>query len=271
MKKFKIAVWQNKPFYDKQKNINKAVEIIKKASGDGAGLVLFPEIFYYPYELAKIKAIAEEKEKTLAPLIEAAMKEKIFVCTGSIAEKRAGKIYNSSFLINPEGKIMIEYSKCHLFDVNIPGLKVEESFVFTPGNKVFMAKTELGNIGIIICYDIRFPESVRELAVNGLEILLVPAAFNTITGPAHWHALFRTRAIENQIFIAGSSPALDENSKYKAYGHSLVVDPWGTILAEAGTDESLIYAEIDPASLKNTRERLPLLKHRRNDLKFILN
>ena len=145
-------------------------------------------------------------------------------------------------------------------------LKLMESSVFVPGRELSCAATPLGKIGILICYDIRFPEMARKLALMGAEVLLVPAAFNTVTGPAHWHVMFRARAIENQVFIAAASPALTPDAQYRAYGHSMIVNPWGEVLAEAGTGKSIIYAEIDPQVLKDTRERLPLLKHRRKDI-----
>ena len=133
-------------------------------------------------------------------------------------------------------------------------------------NELIVKETPFGKLGLSVCYDIRFPEMARKLALKGAEILLVPAAFNTVTGPAHWHVMFRARAIENQVFIAAASPALTPEAQYRAYGHSMIVNPWGEVLAEAGTGKSIIYAEIDPQALKDTRERLPLLKHRRRDI-----
>ncbi len=240
--------------------------MIEKAVKNHSQLVVLPEMFYVPYEINLVKKIAEENKETLLKLQETAKKNKIFLCTGSIAEKNGNKIFNRSYLINPDGKIIHEYSKSHLFDVNLPGLKVQESKIITPGNSLSIVSTGLAKIGILICYDIRFPEAARKLALMGAELILVPASFNTITGPAHWHTVFRARAIENQVYIAAVSPARNNKANYKAYGHSLIVDPWGKIISEAGIKEKIIYAEINPEVLEKTRVKLPLLKHRRTDL-----
>jgi omega-amidase len=181
-------------------------------------------------------------------------------------EKRGNNIYNSSYLINPQGEIILQYDKCHLFDVDLKRVCVKESAVFTAGNELSVVQTELGTIGILICYDIRFPELARRLTLVGAEMLLVPAAFNTVTGPAHWHITFRARAVENQVFIAAASPARNKSTKYHAYGHSLVVNPWGQVIVEAGKKQEIIYARIKPGILNKTRKRLPLLKQRRPDL-----
>jgi omega-amidase len=119
---------------------------------------------------------------------------------------------------------------------------------------------------MLVCYDIRFPEAARTLALKGMEVLLVPAAFNTVTGPLHWHITFRSRSVENQVFTAAASPARNNRSTYKAYGHSLVIDPWGKIICEAGSGEKIIYARLDPGKLEEARARLPLLKHRKQSL-----
>ncbi len=266
IKQFKIALCQIKPGYDKNKNVESAIRMITKASYNNAQLILLPEIFYYPYEIKLIKNIAEDNKETLIKLQDTAKKNKIYLCTGSIAEKINNKIYNKSFLINPDGDVILEYCKCHLFDVNLPHLKVEESKIFSYGNELSVVSTDMAKIGILICYDIRFPEMARKLMLLGAEVILVPAAFNNITGPAHWHVTFRARAIENQVYIACASPARNNNSKYKAYGHSLVVDPWGKVISEAGNREKIIYAIVNPEVMNRTRIELPLLKHRRKEL-----
>ncbi len=240
--------------------------MINKAAENNAKMVILPEIFFYPYEINKLKKIADKNNETLNKLKTKAQEKNIYLCTGSIAEKEGTNTYNTSYLINPEGEIILKYSKCHLFDVNLPKLQVKESDTFQKGSILKTVNTELGKIGIIICYDIRFPEITRKLALDGIDILLVPAAFNTVTGPAHWHITFRTRAVENQIFIAAASPARNKKSAYSTYGHSMFIDPWGRILKQAGTGRSIIYCIIDPEVQYKTRARLPLLKHRRTDL-----
>jgi predicted amidohydrolase len=266
MKKFKLAICQNRPLKNKTASVTRALEMIEKAVGKGASLVILPEMFYISYDLKNIRLAAEKRHETLEILKRKAISESVYICTGSTAEIEGGKIYNKSHLISPLGEILLEYSKCHLFDVSLKKLNVRESSVISPGTRITSVETPLGRIGILICYDIRFPEAARKLALEGTELLIVPAAFNTITGPAHWHTVFRARAIENQFYVAAASPARDETAVYKAYGHSLIATPWGNILNEAGSEEEIITAEINPKDIIETRAKLPLMKHRRKEL-----
>lgn len=267
MRNFKMAVCQNKPSEDKKKSVEKAVAMIREAASEGASLVTLPEIFYHTYVLPSLPSIAERNNETLNKLVQLAKELKIYLCTGSMVEENEkGERFNKTYFIAPEGKILLEYSKSHLFDVDIPNLCVKESAVFTPGDSLKTVETPLCRIGLLICYDFRFPETARKLALDGAELIIIPAAFNTITGPAHWEVMLRTRAIENQLFIAAASPARNSKAAYKAYGHSMLIDPWGTILAEAGSRKGIIYAEFDRERLEEIRKRLPLLKHRRPGL-----
>jgi len=271
MKDFKMAVCQNKPFFDKKKSVARVVDMIKEATDNEARLVMLPEMFYFPYILSELAKQEESDGETVSTLQAAAKSNKIFLCTGTTVEKIGDKRFNKSYLISPEGIIILEYSKCHLYDVDFKELKVKESEYFSRGNLISVADTELGKIGIIICYDIRFPEMARALVNHGAEIILVPAAFNMISGNAHWHLFFRTRATENQVFVAAACPARDNECKYKAYGHSLIVDPWGDILREAGENEEIIYSDLKADRIEDIRNRLPLLLHKRNDLYANLN
>ena len=262
MKTIHAAICQNETKYDKEYNISHALEIITKAVDHGAQLLCLPEIFYYPYELIAMKSIADTDTRTLERLQSIAQKKGIYLCTGSLSVRKGKHFQNTAYLLDKNGEILIEYSKSHLFDVHFKELRVKESLIFEPGNEIKVAKTDIGNISILICYDIRFPETARTCTLKGAEVILVPAAFNMITGPAHWHMLFRTRAMENQVFILAASQARITSHQYITYGHSLIVDPWGTVLKDAGTDESIIYSELSSKVLSETRKRLPLLKHR---------
>lgn len=266
MKDFKMAICQNKPSRDKQASINKVAFMISEAAGKGAQLIMLPEIFYTPYELKEIPKLEEKNRETINKLREISKQNKIYLCTGSTVEREAGKRVNKSFLINPQGDIILEYSKMHLFDVDFKGLRSRESLVFDSGDSINVVDTELGKIGIIICYDIRFPEAARSLALQGAEIILVPAAFNTISGEAHWDMFFRCRAVENQVFLAAACPARDTESQYITYGHSSIIDPWGTVIAEAGIEEEIIFADIVKDKLEEIRGRMPLLRHMRKNL-----
>ncbi|MCG8570868.1 MAG: carbon-nitrogen hydrolase family protein [Spirochaetes bacterium] len=266
MKSFKTALCQNKPGYDKKANIERALIMLDQAVNEYAKLIIFPEMFFYPYEIKNIPAVAEQNFETLKIFQKKAKEYQVHLCTGSMAIQENDQIYNRAYLIDPTGQIILEYSKMHLFDVDLPSLKVLESSVFTPGNELKVAKTDLGKIGLLICFDIRFPELARKLTLMGAEMIIVPAAFNTTTGPAHWHINMRMRAVENQVYLAAVSPARNSHTKYHAYGHSLLIDPWGEIKAEADIDEEIIYGNIDLDYLAEIRSRLPLLKHRRPEL-----
>jgi len=260
MQSFKLGICQNLPGTIKQDNVTRALSMIKEAASQGAQLVLLPEMFYFVYELNKLRAIAEDNQQTLNILAGAAKEYGIYLCTGTMAEKSGDQIFNKSYLIDPAGKVILAYAKSYLFDVDLPGLVVKESSLFTKGSAYPVTDTAFGKIGILVCYDMRFPETGRALVKQGAEIILIPAAFNHITGPMHWHITLRTRAVENQCFVAAASPARNPHSTYHAYGHSLCVDPWGRILTEADTDETIIYCDCNADVLTDTRMRLPLLK-----------
>ena len=170
-------------------------------------------------------------------------------------------------MFNPNGEIIAKHRKMHLFDIDVKGkIYFKESDTLTAGNQITIAETSFGKIGIGICYDIRFPELARLMALEGADILCYPGAFNLTTGPAHWEMLFKARACDNQVFTIGVAPALDKNANYNSYGHSLIVNPWGEILSSASFEEELIIAEIDLNEIKKVREELPLLKNRRKDI-----
>ncbi|HEQ72510.1 MAG TPA: carbon-nitrogen hydrolase family protein [Spirochaetia bacterium] len=266
MKSFTLAVIQNRPGYDIHRNVDTAIALIERAATRGAELACLPEIFVFPYELARLAGIADASYEIRSRLQETARRLGLYLCTGSIPEKEGERVWNRAYLIDPDGNILHTYSKSHLFDVDLPGVTVRESAAFTPGDALGVVETPLATIGILICYDIRFPEAARKLALSGAELLLVPAAFNTVTGPAHWRPLFRTRAIENQCFVAAASPARTPGARYRAYGHSLIADPWGRVLAEAGSGQAVLIRRLDAEVFTRTRARLPLLSQRRPEL-----
>ena len=155
----------------------------------------------------------------------------------------------------------------HLFDIEIPGeISFKESEIITAGNRVTVVETDLVNLGVAICYDMRFPELFRLMALKSADLMIVPGAFNMTTGPAHWETTVRARAIDNQVYVAAASPAMNTGLSYVAYGRSMIVDPWGKVLASAGADEEIIYATVDKSIINKVREELPLLKNRRTDI-----
>jgi len=262
------AICQMQVGNDKAANLEKAAQMIKEASKK-ARLLVLPEIFNAPYQTDLLAQYAEPIPGPTTDMLAALAKDlQILLVGGSIAEiDTNGNIYNSSCVFAPNGKIIGHHRKLHLFDIQIPGQIVfKESDVFTAGEELQTIEYEGLSFTVMICYDIRFPELARLSALNGAQIIVVPAAFNLTTGPAHWELLMRSRALDNQLFIIAASPARNPTASYQTWGHSMIVDPWGRILAEGGTQEEIIYAEIDFAQLHKVRQELPLLQHRRPEL-----
>lgn len=265
----KIALCQTKVVDDLKQNIKNAYEKICEASYNGAKIVALSEMFNCPYsgKFFPIYAEEESSSKTIEMLRNASYEKGIYIIGGSIPEKENNNIFNTSYVFNPKGEIIAKHRKVHLFDVDIEnGIRFFESDYLTAGDKVTVFDTEYFKIGLCICYDIRFPELIRKMTLLGAKMVFVPAAFNMTTGPAHWDILFRTRALDNQIYIAGISPARDYEGVYTAYGHSLVVNPWGKVVCEASEKEEIIYADIDVDLVTKIRSELPLLKHRRPEI-----
>lgn len=265
----KIGLCQMNIGEDKNHNLRRAGALMRQAAQQGAGVVVLPEMFNCPYHQKQFSRFAEteldgESVKYLADL---AREYDCYLVGGSIPEREGERLYNTSLVFNPQGKIIAKHRKIHLFDVDIPGgISFQESAVLSPGDQATSFLTKFGRFGLAICYDIRFPELFRLLVAEDVKLVIVPAAFNMTTGPAHWDLLFRARAVDNQIFMVGVSPARDVNSGYVAYGHSLVVDPFGNIIWQAGTEETVGVVSIDMDLVEKTRQGLPLLKHRRLDL-----
>lgn len=268
MKNLKIALIQMDVVKDKEENLRKARELIDKASNSGAKLVVLPEIFNGPYNMNLFMKYSESFPGPSTDMLSRAAKENnITLVGGSITEKDGDYLYNTSFVFGPDGRLIGKHRKVHLFDVDIKGkITFKESDIFTPGNDITVIDTEFGRIGVCICYDIRFPELARIMAMRGAEIIIVPAAFNTTTGPAHWHTTGRQRAVDNQVYYAICSPARTKGRGYKAYGHTMMVDPWGKIMGEASIEEEIIFGEIDFQEIHRIRQELPLLNHLRNDI-----
>lgn len=253
----------------KEINLAKAREMIFEAAGQDVQLVVLPEMFNCPYATDLFPAYAESYPDgiSIKMLASAAEKKKIYVIGGSIPEIDGNNLYNTSFAFGPGGKLLARHRKLHLFDVDLPGgVKMQESSALSYGNRVTVFNTGLCTIGLAICYDMRFPELIRLMVLKGAQLVIIPAAFNMTTGPAHWEILFRSRAVDNQVYTLGASPARDWSADYVAYGNSLICNPWGDILAKAGEGEEILYSLINLEQMEKTRNELPLLKHRRTDL-----
>lgn len=264
-----VAICQMRVGPNKDENLKKAEEMIKKAASKGARLVILPEMFNCPYESSLFPSFAEEVPggRTSTSLQELSLKEKIILCGGSIPERGEDGIYNTSLLFSERGEILLKHRKMHLFDIHIPGeITFRESDTLKAGKTLDVVDTSLGRIGLLICYDLRFPEASRILTLKRAQIILIPGAFNTVTGPPHWRLLLQCRALDNQVYMVGASPARNYEASYKAYGHSIITNPWGDVLIEGGEGEEILTASLDLKILESTRERLPLLLHRREEL-----
>ncbi len=268
MQKYKIAVVQMSVVDNKFENIKKAKDMIKKAAENGANLVVLPEIFNSPYSNSCFPVYAEKfPGETSMEMMAIAKEYSIILVAGSIPERDGNKIFNTSYIYNEFGELIGRHRKVHLFDINIKdGQYFKESEVLTAGDNFTIVETSVGKIGIGICYDVRFPEYFRILSEMGAELILLPAAFNMTTGPAHWEISLRMRAVDNQVYIAAAAPARDEEQSYISYANSMIVDPWGKVLENAGINENIIYSFIDRKKISEVREQLPLIKHRRKDL-----
>ncbi|TJX14964.1 carbon-nitrogen hydrolase family protein [Tissierella creatinini] len=269
MSVIKVANIQMKVSANKEDNftiVNKYLEDISKEKID---LVVLPEMFNCPYQTPNFPIYAEEEGgNSWQACSSLAKKYNIYLIAGSMPEKdKNGKVYNTSYVFDRQGKQIGKHRKVHLFDVDIKGGQYfKESDTLTPGNQVTVFETEFGIIGLCICFDFRFPELSRLIVEKGAKVIVVPGAFNMTTGPLHWELLFRLRAVDNQVFTIGASPARDPESGYTSWGHSLVVSPWGDIINEMDEKEGYIISELDLDLVEKVRKELPLLAHRRHDM-----
>lgn len=268
MPAFRAAICQMAVDEDKSVNLVRAREMLRKAAASGCRLAVLPEMFNCPYDHGFFAPFAEEysQGETTAFLSAAARETGMTVVGGSIPEKDGERLYNTCYVYGPDGRLLGRHRKLHLFDVELEGMTFRESDTFSQGAEVGVFDTPVGRLGVAVCFDVRFPELLLTQALMGAEIIVVPAAFNTVTGPAHWELLLRARAVDNQLWVLAASPARREQDRYISYGHSLAVDPWGRVVADAGTRETVLTVTIDPGLTENVRARLPVLKARRPDL-----
>jgi len=253
---------------DKAENLDKAESFVAEAARIGARLVVLPEVFLWRgprgEECAQAEPIPGPATERLAHW---ARRLNLYLLAGSVLEQTAGgtaggKVFNTSLLFDPHGAIIGRYRKAHLFDVDIPGhVTIRESDTRAPGDAAVTVATELGTIGMTVCYDLRFPELYRRLTMAGAQIVTIPSAFTFATGAAHWEILVRARAIENQVYVIAPDQVGPSPSGHIDFGNSLLVDPWGKPLAHAADREMVIFAEIDLDYQQKVRRELPCLDH----------
>ncbi|XP_017335185.1 omega-amidase NIT2 isoform X1 [Ictalurus punctatus] len=268
MAKFRLAVVQLHVTKLKAENLSRAQKLVKEAAGQGAKVVVLPECFNSPYGTGYFAEYAEkipgESTQVLAKLAEECG---VYLVGGSIPEEDEGKLFNTCSVFGPDGKLLLKHRKIHLFDIDVPGkIRFQESETLSPGSSLSVFETPYCRVGVGICYDIRFAELAQIYARKGCELLVYPGAFNMTTGPAHWELLQRARAVDNQVYVATASPARDESASYVAWGHSSVVNPWGEVIAQAQSEESVVYADIDLQYLADVRRQIPITTQRRKDI-----
>ncbi|RXF70817.1 carbon-nitrogen hydrolase family protein [Hansschlegelia zhihuaiae] len=249
-------------------NVDEAVRLAREAASGGASYLQTPEmtnVLVRSREELFDRILPEEADPALAAFQELARVLKVWVHVGSLAIRLEGeRAANRAFVIDPSGEIVARYDKIHMFDVDLPdGESWRESQTYRAGEQAVVVDLPWGRLGLTICYDVRFPTLHRALAENGAELLASPAAFTRKTGEAHWHVLLRARAVENGAFVIAAARGARHEDGRETYGHSLIVDPWGRVLAEGGEEPSVIMAEIDVSKSPDIRKRIPSLENGR--------
>lgn len=267
--KFTVGLVQMGASGDKKADLAYASGQVASLAEQGADLVMLPEMFCCPYKTENFPLYAEEQGgEAFQTLAQMAKENEIYLVGGSMPERaETGQLYNTSYVFDRDGRLIGKHRKVHLFDVNFEnGQKFQESATLAPGDEVTVFDTEFCKMGLCICYDIRFPELARLMVDEGAQMILVPAAFNMTTGPLHWELLFRGRAADNQVFMAGCAPSRDVNGVYVSYANSIVTSPFGEVLLRMDEHAGCALCAIDLAKVEEARKALPLLVHRRKDL-----
>ena len=269
MEKIKIAAIQMSTVEDKMENVRTVKTYLEKIKDENPDFVILPEMFCCPYQTENFPIYAEKEGGPVWQQLSGYAKQYgLYLIGGSMPEKDAeGNVYNTSYIFDREGKQIGKHRKVHLFDIDVKGGQTfKESDTLTAGDSDTVFDTEFGKIGVMLCFDIRFPELSRMMVNDGAKVIFVPAAFNMTTGPAHWELSFRTRALDNQIYMVGCAPARDVSAGYISWGHSIVTDPWGRVIDMLDEKKGILLAELDMDYEEQVREELPLLKSRRKDM-----
>jgi deaminated glutathione amidase len=265
---FRLACLQLNSGNDLQANLAALNTLAQEAAANGAEFVLTPEYALMMDGSGRVmreRALASDGAPALAELQALARDLKVWLLAGSLTVRTdEERIANRSYLISAGGEVAASYDKIHMFDATLPdGKVIRESSAYRPGNRAVVAETPWGKLGMTVCYDLRFPGLFRTLAQAGAEFISVPSSFQRQTGKAHWHPLLTARAIENECFIIAPAMCGDHPGNRQTFGHSLVIDPWGGILAEGSDAPGIIYADIDPARVAKIRGMIPSLEHDR--------
>jgi deaminated glutathione amidase len=264
--RIRVACVQMTSRADKAANLESAERLVAQAASTGADVVVLPEKWNAIGSAEVLHAAAEPVDggESVTAMSDWARRHGIALVGGSITELRTGreKLSNTSLVFDSDGAIVAAYRKIHLFDVEVGGVRYWESEAEEPGDEPVVARLEDWGVGLSVCYDVRFPELYRILALEGAELVTVPAHFTTPTGKDHWHVLLRARSIENQCYVAAAAQVGETLSGKPAYGRSLIADPWGIVVAQAPDEETVIAAELDRERLLDIRAKLPSLANR---------
>ena len=260
----RVALLQTPVYEDATENLRAAADAVRRAALAGAQIAVLPEMFCCPYDTASFVCHAEPDGGARWQLLRQLSRASgLYLIAGSVPEARGYDIYNTSYVFSPEGAQLAKYRKVHLFDVSIAdGQRFRESDTLSPGKGICVFDTPFGRCGLMICYDLRFPEFAQRIAAAGADVLFVPASFNQTTGPAHWELLFRARAVDNQLFTIGVASAQNPNAAYQSYGHSIAVSPWGEVLLQADTRPALKLITLDTKQPAALRRQMPFATHR---------
>lgn len=273
MQNVKAAVVQMASGREPTLNLETAAARVAEAVAQGAQLVVLPENFavYNPVDLPSLAEVAGDPQAPFQTFLSRlARQHRIWLVGGSIPVKPAhadgdARVFSSCLVYGPDGELAARYDKLHLFDVDITDAqgRYRESESFRHGDSIVTVDTPFGRLGLAVCYDLRFPELFRALTAHGAEIIVLPSAFTRLTGQAHWEILVRARAIENTCFVLAAGQCGRHDSRRETFGHSMIVDPWGVVLAALGDGEGVAVANLDAQTLKTVRERLPSIANRR--------
>ena len=265
---FRVALLQMQTGNDLAANLESVRAMTREAAAGGAAFVMTPEYTLMMDGSGRVmreRALQTDGSPSLGELQALAREHSVWLLVGSLTVQTGdGRIANRSYLLSSEGSVAASYDKIHMFDVTLPdGKVIRESSAYCPGERAVLADTPWGRIGLTVCYDLRFPQLYRALAKAGALYLTIPSSFQRATGKVHWHTLLKARAIENACFVFAPAMCGEHPGNRTTYGHSLVVDPWGEVLADGGEAPGIVYAEIDPARIERVRGMLPCLEHDR--------
>ncbi len=269
MTMIRTAQLQLRVLADKKETLARLEASVGEIAAERVDLITLPEMFCCPYQMDKFPQYAErEGGPVWSACSSLAGRHRVYLSAGSMPELADdGRVYNTAYVFDRSGRQIAKHRKMHLFDIDVKGgQKFKESETLSAGRRVTTFETEFGRWGLAVCYDFRFPELGRLMALRGARLILVPAAFNMTTGPLHWELMYRSQAVNNQVFVIGTAPARDEKASYTSWGHSIVVDPWGRVLQQMEEKEGWRITELDLSVVEAVRDQLPLLRHRRTDV-----